>query len=132
MSTTTQDTHSDPEHIAAQIDAAYQHLIQANPQLAKGAVRLMAHQTAALMLEDMRSFLQGSEQMLLLALAKAAQLATQEKTAEQGKVALTSVTEALQGLTLFAREISSAASSVATVFDEQTTTKQAKTASSGS
>ena len=86
MSTTTQDTHSDPEHIAAQIDAAYQHLIQANPQLAKGAVRLMAHQTAALMLEDMRSFLQGSEQMLLLALAKAAQLPPRKKQLSRAKL----------------------------------------------
>jgi hypothetical protein len=115
--TTTQDTHSDPAQTVGQIEAVYQHLIQANPELATAASRIMAHQTAALMLEDMRSFLQGSEQLLLIALAKAAQLATAEKTSDQGKVALGSVTEALQGLTLFAREITTAAHSVATAFD---------------
>lgn len=120
--TTTQDSHSDPAQTLEQIQAVYQHLIQANPQLAPAASRMMANQTAALMLEDMRAFLQGSEQLLLVALAKAAQLATQEKTADQGKVALSSVTEALQGLTTFAREMTTAASSVATAFDDKTKT----------
>lgn len=124
--TTTQDTHSDPAQPVEQIEAVYQHLIQANPELATAASRIMANQTAALMLEDMRSFLQGSEQLLLVALAKAAQLATEEKTADQGKVALGSVTEALQGLTLFAREITAAAHSVATAFDSKSQIKTAE------
>lgn len=115
--TATTDSHSDQAQTVEPMQAVYQQLIQANPQLAGAASRLMAHQTAALMLEDMRCFLQGSQQMLLLALAKAAQLATEEKTSEQGKVALASVAEALQGLTLFAKEITATAQSVATTFE---------------
>jgi hypothetical protein len=124
--TTTQETHSEPAQTVEQIEPVYQHMIQANPELAKAASRIMANQTAALMLEDMRSFLQGSEQLLLIALAKAAQLATEEKTSDQGKIALGSVTEALQGLTLFAREITAAAYSVATAFDSKSQIKTAE------
>ena len=119
--TSTAETHSDPDQTNEQIQAVYQHLIQANPQLASAASRIMANQTAALMLEDMRSFLQGSEQLLLVALAKAAQLATQEKTTDQGKVALNAVTDALQALTTFAREMTAAAGSVSAAFDDKTT-----------
>lgn len=118
--TTTAELHSDPAQTVEQMQAVYQHLIQANPQLASAASRLMANQTAALMLEDMRSFLQGSEQLLLVALAKAAQLATEEQTVDQGKVALNAVTDALQSLTSFAREMTTAAASVATAFDGKT------------
>lgn len=116
---TTQDKNSNPDQSVGQIAEVYQHLIETNPELATAASRLMANQTAALMLEDMRCFLQGSEQLLLLALAKAAKLATQEQSTEQGKVALGSVTEALRGLTLFARDITSTAQSVATAFDHK-------------
>lgn len=119
--TTTADPHSEPAESSDSFQAVNQQLLQTNPQLAAAASRLMANQTAALMLEDMRCFLQGSEQVLLVALAKAARLATEETSTEQGKAALNAVTDALQGLTGFARELTAAASAVATAFDVKTT-----------
>lgn len=119
--TTTTDPHSEPAESSDSFQAVNQQLLQTNPQLASAASRLMANQTAALMLEDMRCFLQGSEQLLFVALAKAAHLATEETTTEQGKAALSAVTDALQGLTGFARELTAAASAVATAFDGKTT-----------
>lgn len=119
--TTTTDPHSEPAGSIEPFEAVCQQLLQTNPQLASAASRLMANQTAALMLEDMRCFLQGSEQLLFVALAKAAHLATEETTTEQGKAALSAVTDALQGLTGFARELTAAASAVATAFDGKTT-----------
>jgi hypothetical protein len=112
----TTEHQTDPAQITEQAQQLYQALLQTNPPLATAAGRMMASQTAALMLEDMRAFLQGSEQVLLVALAKAAQLATEENTTEQGKLALAAVAESLR---TFASEITESASQVATVFDKK-------------
>ena len=45
--TSTAETHSVPDQTNEQIQAVYQHLIQANPQLASAASRIMAHPPAA-------------------------------------------------------------------------------------
>jgi hypothetical protein len=115
----TTEHQTDPAQITEQAQQLYQALLQTNPPLATAAGRMMASQTAALMLEDMRAFLQGSEQVLLVALAKAAQLATEENTTEQGKLALAAVAESLRSLATFASEITESASQVATVFDKK-------------
>lgn len=78
--------------------------------------RLIAEQAAALMVEDMRSFLQGCEQILTIAMAQAAKLATNEATVAQGTVAITSVTQAMAALPTYATNIATSAGCIVSAF----------------
>ena len=84
-----------------------------------GTAKTMADQAAAMMIEDMRSFLQGTEQILTAALAKAAaQALNPDPTiAATGQAALASLSTVLGDLPVFAQGIGDAATTIAYRFD---------------
>ncbi len=81
-----------------------------------GGSKMIADQAAALMVEDMRSFLQGCEQILTVAMAKAAALATNPATVSEGTVAIQSVTTAMAALPTYATNIAGSAGSIISAF----------------
>lgn len=91
-----------------------------------GTAKPMADQAAAMMLEDMRSFLQGSEQIMTIALGKATAMALSPDpaTAEAGNKALTSITGVLNTLPTFASSIGQSATDIAKNFDNQPASKE--------
>jgi hypothetical protein len=94
-----------------------------------GGSKMIADQAAALMVEDMRSFLQGCEQILTVAMAKAAALATNPATVSEGTVAIQSVTTAMAALPTYATNIAGSAGSIIGAFSTVAATAKAPTLS---
>lgn len=76
----------------------------------------IADQAAAMMVEDMRSFLQGSEQILMVALAKASALMLIQPTQETGITAMGKLQELMQELPKFAKDIVDEATAISKEF----------------
>lgn len=93
-----------------------QQVLQSVSKPIDGGSKMIADQAAALMVEDMRSFLQGCEQILTVAMAKAAALATNQATVAEGTVAIQSVITAMAALPTYATKIAGSAGSIITAF----------------
>lgn len=83
-----------------------------------GLAKPMADQAAAMMIQDMQSFLQGTEQVLTIAIAKAAALMLDEKTIPAGTAALAAYTGVLTELTTFSTAVGLSATTIASGFKE--------------
>ena len=85
----------------------------------EGTSKLVADQGAAMMIQDMRGFLQGSEQVFMLATAKAIKktLSMNPIEREAGKEALEQILMCQSKLGVFAGEIGQAAGQIIKDFD---------------
>ena len=82
----------------------------------------IADQAAAMMVQDLRSFLQGTEQILMVALAKAAALTLAEPTQETGTQAIQDLTKIMTELPKFVKGIGTEASTLASNFGKKSPT----------
>jgi tellurite resistance protein len=80
-----------------------------------GSAKPLADQAAAMMIQDMRSFLQGTEQMMFMAISKAAAQVLKTDGLE-GKNALNIFKEVLKDLPEFAEKIGGAAALISKEF----------------
>ncbi|WDE08824.1 hypothetical protein SG34_033570 [Thalassomonas viridans] len=96
-----------------------QQVLQPDIKPIQGTAKPMVDQAAAMMVQDMRSFIQSNEQMMTIALAKAAKLATNELTVKEGKTAIETITSAIGQLPAYATAIGSAASQIVNDFNGQ-------------
>lgn len=81
-----------------------------------GMAKPLADQAAAMMIQDMQSFLQGNEQVLTIAIAKAAAMMLNEATAPTGKEALQEYAEFLTKLAGYSTIIGTSATKIASEF----------------
>lgn len=81
-----------------------------------GMAKPMADQAAAMMIQDMQSFLQGNEQVLTIAIAKAAALMLDPETEETGEKALNAYAAFLGKLSDYSGKIGKSAAGIASDF----------------
>lgn len=81
-----------------------------------GMAKPMADQAAAMMIQDTQSFLQSNEQVLTIAIAKAAALMLNEATAATGQAALTAYATFLTSLATYSGTVGSTATAIASEF----------------
>ena len=95
-------------------------VLQPDVQPMQATAKLMADQAAAMMIQDMRSFLQGNEQVLTLAISKA--IAMILAGDPQGEKALKQIEGFMEKLPAFATSIGTAASGIVTEFNGSAST----------
>ena len=85
----------------------------------KGTAKPMVDQAAAMMVQDAQSFLHGNEQILTVALAKAAGMATNEDPviAAIGVTAMASITTTLETLPTFSTAVGASAATIISGFE---------------
>ena len=82
-----------------------------------GTLKPMADQAAAMMVEDTRTFMQGMEQILTMAFAKASSMVL-EGEQEQGAAAIATFTALMQNLPVFAQRVGQVASNITATFED--------------
>ncbi|MCY4045409.1 MAG: hypothetical protein OXE99_10040 [Cellvibrionales bacterium] len=122
MSSDTSNFEASPGMQATQDAVSFinNQVLQPDVKPIQGTAKPMADQSAAMMLEDMRSFLQSNEQVMLVAIAQAAKLATNPETVEEGAIAMNTITSALEKLPTYAESIGDAASHIVNTFNGDT------------
>lgn len=84
----------------------------------QGSSKTLADQASAMMIQDMRAFVQGNEQLITAGMGKAIALMVDPATTEKGVKAAEALTKVMQDLSKFATTIGTSASSVMTSFDK--------------
>ncbi len=84
----------------------------------EGTSKVMVDQAAAMMVQDMETFVQGTEQVMMLAIAKASEMVASEDPIKQaaGIAALTEFQNFLLTLPVYATAIGTSASSIVSGF----------------
>lgn len=82
-----------------------------------GISQPLADQSAAMMIEDMRSFMQGAQQMITVAIAKATAMTLNETTAKTGKDALNSIESLMEKITKYGENVNDLASNIVNNFE---------------
>ncbi len=115
--TTTTDFTPTPgmQQVQNAIEFVETHVLQPDVKPMQGTAKLMADQAAAMMIQDMRSFLQGNEQFLTLAAAKAIAMILEGNP--NGEIALTQIEGFMDKLPLYATAIGTAASGIVSGFE---------------
>lgn len=93
-----------------------QEVLQPNGTPIKGTAKPMADQSAAMLIEDMRSFMQGNEQVMSIAIAKATKMLL-DKEDPQGTILNILTTQVLPNLANFATTIGISASGIVSGFE---------------
>lgn len=81
-----------------------------------GMAKPLADQAAAMMIQDTQSFLQSNEQVLTIAIAKAAALMLNEATAATGQAALQEYATFLTSLSTYSAAVGTTATAIASEF----------------
>lgn len=87
----------------------------------EGTAKPLADQAAAMMIQDARTFLQGNEQVLTVAIAKATQMALNPtpNISKVGNEALQSLGTVLDKLTDFSTKVGTSAASISSEFGKK-------------
>ncbi len=93
-------------------------VLQAEAKPMIGTSKAMADQAAAMMVQDMRAFLQGSEQVITMGTAKAIALLMDPATQPTGEKALKAIEQLMTVLPTYATDIGTAAGKILTEFDK--------------
>lgn len=83
-----------------------------------GTSQLIADQAAGMMVQDMRSFIQGTQQILTIAIAKAAKEVVNPETTAEGTAAITALNTLMTDLSTYASSIGTTASGIVADFKE--------------
>lgn len=106
----------DPQTIAQAVAFNQTQLTSQAGEVLSALENPVAEQAAVLMLEDLRGFMQGSEQLVLAASGKAMALLLDPLTQSTGESALTALATWQTSLTTFAGAVTTTASTIKTDF----------------
>ncbi|MEL6142431.1 MAG: hypothetical protein AAFU67_12510 [Bacteroidota bacterium] len=92
------------------------HVLQPDVKPIQGTSKTMADQAAAMLIQDMRSFMQGSEQIITVGMAKSIALMLDPATEQIGNNGLQQLENLLTKLPEFAAKMGSTATKIANEF----------------
>ncbi|MGD1846611.1 MAG: hypothetical protein ACFB10_14585 [Salibacteraceae bacterium] len=128
MAPTNSSSHESPTVVAGpassgefdpSVSFINEQVLQASAAPFTGSAKLIADQAAAMMVQDVRGFMQGSQQVIMLATARAiSQTLSQDEAAQKaGAKTLKLIAKIQTNLTVFTGEVGTIASKIANDFN---------------